>query len=1331
MLFLSRIKERLASERGSVDIWIALTIAIIILLPTYYATSQVVQAARLRTILQQGANMVAQAEAAAGGYTQNVQRALTNYVTSNGLNPGRVYVSTTPGQQGYGQDNMNVVLGYDYDVVFPGTPWTIWHSYVQSGNPQIQSDYVPGAIDASITSPGGFTGTEGGKGNTNPPTPGPVTVVNSLTLSLSPSSAQAGQSVTVSGQVLEGSNPPPAGTIVNIAVNGAGISVSGSTDANGGYGASFTVKSAGTYTVTASCGIATASRQLGVTPAAASQIQLTAPQSVTVGNKLQIDGQVTDRFGNPVSGAVDVTSNDQADIPSGPPAGPLTAADGTFQMMVNEVTMSPLDSPLTVTFASGTASATASVSVLPGPPEGITLIPSATTVTAGQSVAFTGRVTSVADTPVASATDVAIGDSADSQDAFPVMVQTDQNGSYSTNPITMTLVGTQAVTAAVTENGQTVSAAANVVVSPAAPADVKDLTANPNPVFQGAQTTITGEVTDRYGNPVPGATITLNSSGFANPYTTLTTSAGTFDVGVVFSTSGTQTLSAEYNGQVLSPGGIQVTVEEQGAYLVTPQPASRSATAGQPVSVSFLVTSSVGSLVADAPVTFSASPAGSTSLSVASGTTNSNGLVSLTVTPESSGITSVTATVAGCGGTAKLDVSAAAPYQITSIQITPSFIQVNPSQSDWPVASGQVLDQYGNPVVGANITVSGGYGPQATGTTNANGVFSVGVDPISVGGPYYVTVQASDSLGSVTATSGTGLTVVQYPPATMEISLINPGQTIYTGQLIPVYCILYNQNMQLWSDAVVRFVSVTDQTAQISNLTPSGPAGSGTGSLQQDTGTYGNGEAAVNVNFDQSGSQTVLAELYINGNFTGTVAALTVTVLPGAVSQIAWNPVQPGTTVTAGTTLTVSGVALNSLGDPVPNGTQILVQLAWANSQTTYTTTGGRFQVSLSPTGKGSYWLQAVASGQTFNGVLMTIQPGPITYASPWGVNGSSNISETTINGIQYYTLNTPIPPGDNGITWTVHDQYWNAENDVPDNITITCTALSGGPAPFSSVQAPNPTGQQATINTPGYYFPVGQYQFTVANNATGKILSYYTITVANNALQPYEITDVTLTYGGNTYGPYYPNTPQYTNGTTLNVPAGTNVTMSGELVTQSGQPVPDWYQIYYAWGGTGTLEQTVSTDQNGRFSVSSIPYEAGSGSNWFNMWASTGSQSFNQPFNVTPAPVNQSGQITVTVNPPVIGEQSWWTQGISFNVRVAAFDQYGNPVTGSATLNTPVPAPNGSSPQVFSAVLSNGQATFSGIQNNVDANGTYPITVTVTDQYGDKLSKTAYITVN
>ena len=41
------------------------------------------------------------------------------------------------------------------------------------------------------------------------------------------------------------------------------------------------------------------------------------------------------------------------------------------------------------------------------------------------------------------------------------------------------------------------------------------------------------------------------------------------------------------------------------------------------------------------------------------------------------------------------------------------------------VLTGTLADRYGNPVVGAKVTVSGGYGPQASGTTGAKGQFAL------------------------------------------------------------------------------------------------------------------------------------------------------------------------------------------------------------------------------------------------------------------------------------------------------------------------------------------------------------------------------------------------------------------------------------------------------------------------------------------------------------------------------------------------------------------------------------------------------------------------------
>ena len=682
------------------------------------------------------------------------------------------------------------------------------------------------------------------------------------------------------------------------------------------------------------------------------------------------------------------------------------------------------------------------------------------------------------------------------------------------------------------------------------------------------------------------------------------------------------------------------------------------------------------------------------------------------VTPDATGATSITATVAGCGGTAKLNVTAATPFQITSIQVTPSFIQVNPIEANWPVASGQVLDQYGNPVVGANITVSGGYGSQAAGTTNANGVFDISVDPTNVGGPFYVTVSASDSLGSINATSGTGLTVVQYPPATMTIALVNPGMSIYSGQLIPVFCTLYNQNMQLWNSATVEFVTVTDANAQLSNLTPSGPTGSGTGSLQQTTGTYANGESAANVNFDQSGSQTVLAELYINGNFTGTCAALTMTVLPGAVSQIAWNPVQPGTTVTAGSTMTVSGVALNSLGQPVPNGTQVIVEMPGSNAQnqTVYTSTHsgqqGWFTAALVPITYGSYEVEAFANNQTF----IYGNPTPVIVKA-----GAPSYGDMT----DWAPVDT-LPPGFGlSIATLFCDSYGNAIYNQEETIKLLSQPAGAGlPTSYSGTSDPSDGWMNwgvGALNVQGTYVFQG-----VLDGITSSTI---TITISSSASQVYYISGstgsvtplhISVNGGAN----------QNASSSPITVTAGNTITVSGYLLNQSYQGVS--YSLCYGLRGFG--QYGTGSNSSGYFSFSVTAMLAGNNTSvaasnqMIAIWNTWEASWWNQLLTVKPGPTTN---LQVILNPSVSNFSCMPGDAAAAapiqNITILATDQYGNPENGiTVTVSTPVS--NVGLPETVS--ITNGVAYVynfnppGGATNaiEIETPGTIPITVATSD---------------
>ncbi|MFZ5590598.1 MAG: beta strand repeat-containing protein, partial [Bacillota bacterium] len=1048
------IRKTLLNQKGVIDIYLALTIALITLLPLTFAGSQVIKAAHIQTVLQQGQNMAAQAIQAAGGYTNNTQAALKSYLESSGLDPAKTYISVTPGPQGYGSDNLSVVLGYDFDVVVPGTPWKIWHSYVEAGTPRIASRFVSGTgTDSSgYTTPTGLTGVRGGTDNPDPPPP-PPPLTSAITVAVNPSPVSAGQAVTVSGTVNIGGSPAPAGTSVSVSVSGTSITASATTDNSGNYSCTITsLTSAGNYTITATSGTAQQSTQLTVLPAQAANINLSYPPTVTVGQGFTISGAVSDEYGNTVSDGtqVTVTSSDTTVIPN----QVVTTAGGGFSISV--AALSTVN-PVIVTFASGGATSTADITPVRGQATNITITPSATGITAGQQVTFTGRVLSYADTPVAAGTSVGIGCPVDN--AFPVTVQTADDGSFTTGPLTLTRAGTITVTAGTQGLSGTISASTTVSVQPGTPAKINDLKANPNPVFQGVATTVSGMVTDQYGNPVSGVSITIDGTGLTTPVSTTTLATGAFTATVTFNTPGTQVLQVKYNGNVLQPGGIYVQVAPQGSYTVTPTPAQTSCSAGQNVTLSFIVTDSSGAPANGLPVDFSVTPQAA-SLSTTTATTDANGLVQVTVTPTAAGIAAVTATVAGCGGTASISVSAGVPYQISNVQVTPSFVQVNASPG--PVVSGIVLDRYGNPVPNASITVSGGYGPNATGTTNAAGTFSVNISPTNLGGPYSITVNAATEQGNVNCTPpNVSLTVVQYPPSTITMWQVHPEIQAFTGQLIPIACQLFDQNGRPWNGQNVTFSVITNKTATLYNLTPSGPAGSGTGTLVQTTGTYGDGQAAVNVIFDQPGSQTVLA------TFQNTVQQVTITVYPGNVSQIAWNPVQPGTTVTAGTKLTVSGLALNSMGQGVPDGTQIVLSMPGTSVTpvTTYTTTNngqkGYFTAQLTVTNAGSWFIQAKASGQTFQYGM------PITVTA-----GEPAISNTIIMGAGTYQK---VPIGTTvGFLSNVLDAYWNPVPNATVNYSIT--ASNGGVVP-SPINQPAPTngyGQtgvyQGPFNIAGTY---------------------------------------------------------------------------------------------------------------------------------------------------------------------------------------------------------------------------------------------------------------------
>ena len=421
------------------------------------------------------------------------------------------------------------------------------------------------------------------------------------------------------------------------------------------------------------------------------------------------------------------------------------------------------------------------------------------------------------------------------------------------------------------------------------------------------------------------------------------------------------------------------------------------------------------------------------------------------------------------------------------------------------------------------------------------------------------------------------------------------------------------------------------------------------------------------------------------------------TVLPGAVSQIEWNAVSPGTTVTAGSTLTVSGFALNSLGKPVPNGTEVVVQMPGTSTQprTVYTSNGtGYFTAQLTVTNLGSWNLQAVASGQTF------------TYGSPTPILVNAGAPASIVIWGETVGQTIPLGMASAGFGMSVLDEYGNpCPNIAP---VLSMTASNGGRVPLPLSQ-PGPTGgfgQTGADEGPFDY--AGNYTITATY---GSVSTTDGFAVAANAPEVYSITDLQYHIGGNTYN---------FSGSTVNIPAGTTVTVTGTILNQFGGTIQGVINVSFSAGSSG-LSQYVS-NTSGYFSGTVTPYTTGSQSMGVCLNTNSGFPAEFQSFNVTPGPVSN---VQVILNPPSTGQNNCPQAWIGyFNVVVLATDAYNNLIpSATATISTTTTNSTIEIGMPDNITITNGIGEASGL--NIMQSGIWPITVTV-----GGVNETSYLNV-
>lgn len=730
-----------------------------------------------RQVLQQAGQIVDRSMVASGCLTSNAEDQLTNFLQSNGLDPSRVYLNASTTQQSYGSRNLSATVGYDFTYAVPFTGWQLWNRYTEVSVPSDQSQYVSGdgagssGCSSSTTIAASFGGTSnyggtGGSGSTSTVSP----TVTSVTLTANPNPVSAGDPITLSGTAMEGSTPAPNGTQVTITTSLGTKSLS--VGSNGNFSTTYSTQIPGTYTFTASAGIGTASVTDTVNPSTAATLNLSVPSSIQVGQSFTIQVSALDQYGNAVANGtnITITSSDSKDIPS----VTLPTQGGQVQDSVSGISQ---EGSVTVTATTGSLTQSATIQVTPGAPQSVTMSAQPTSIVAGQSVALGGQVYGPYNTPPQSGTPVTIASTSDTQDPLPT-TSTNAQGQFSTTA-TLTVAGVQSLVAQVPTGGSTItSQPVQVTVKPGPASQVANFSASPNPVEQGATTTFTGTIEDSYGNPEPAdVPVTISGGGLTNTLHTVTNSKGDFSVSGSFQGSGTQTVTATSSGNSLGGGTIGVRVQPTGSYSLTANPSTASITAGQSTTTTWTLLNSQGQPVPNVPITFSISPSVSNAITPASGTTNSQGQISVTVGPLTQAanytLTATDGSATNVTGTMGVSVTAAAPTTVDPPVISPNKVQAIPDGgTTYPTISGILLDQYGNVVANATVSISGGWDPgvPAVGTTNSQGYFLITLNPQAVGGPYYPTITTTSANGTTTQTyTDTSLTVVA------STSIIPPG----------------------------------------------------------------------------------------------------------------------------------------------------------------------------------------------------------------------------------------------------------------------------------------------------------------------------------------------------------------------------------------------------------------------------------------------------------------------------------------------------------------------------------------------------------------------------
>lgn len=484
---------------------------------------------------------------------------------------------------------------------------------------------------------------------------------------------------------------------------------------------------------------------VGVATSGGQQLVLSPSSIVADGTSTSLATfTVEDANGNPVSGdSVSITSNGGQTITPVTP-GPLP---GTYQAWITS-TITAGTSTITASdnSVSPAVTATATLTQTPGPAAYVTVAPiSSITADGSSQTTATATVTDVFGNRVPG-DNVSFSVSGSNGPTLGSAVG-NGDGTYSVPVTASTTAGAYTITAADSSSPGDPSGSTSLSQVPG-PASSVTLSLSPASIVADGHSTstATATVTDQYGNPVSGDTVTIHSSGAQNvssvtpglsPGTYQATITSTATAGIAHMTA-TDTSSPSQPSQTVK---LTQTTDEAAYVSVALRPASLTADGSSQTTATVKVTDVNGNPVSGNSVSITSNGAqniGSVSVGSAPGTYQA------TITSSTrAGAYTIKATDSSSSGHPSGATSLAqmpGPASAVALSLSPASLVADGRSTS--TATATVTDANGNPVSGDAITIA---------SSGSQSVSSV--TPGSAPGTYQATVTSTTTAGTATITA--------------------------------------------------------------------------------------------------------------------------------------------------------------------------------------------------------------------------------------------------------------------------------------------------------------------------------------------------------------------------------------------------------------------------------------------------------------------------------------------------------------------------------------------------------------------------------------------------